>query len=120
LRAPWNQARGSERNEGDETAKHFAFFDNESIIGVGRLDIMPNNVGQIRFMAVSNQQQGKGVGKTLMLHMESMAKEANCNEIILHAREIALPFYKKLDYRIVEKSHLLFNEIQHYLMRKTI
>jgi N-acetylglutamate synthase-like GNAT family acetyltransferase len=120
LRAPWNQAKGSERNEGDATAKHVAFFDNESIIGVGRLDIMPNNVGQIRFMAVSNQQQGKGVGKNLMLHMESMAKEANCSEIILHAREIALPFYEKLDYLIVEKSHLLFNEIQHYLMRKTI
>jgi N-acetylglutamate synthase-like GNAT family acetyltransferase len=120
LRAPWNQARGSERNEGDETAKHFAFFDNESIIGVGRLDIMPNNVGQIRFMAVSVQKQGTGVGKNLMLHMEGMAKEASCKEIILHAREIALPFYEKLDYRIVEKSHLLFNEIQHYLMRKKI
>jgi ribosomal protein S18 acetylase RimI-like enzyme len=120
LRAPWNQARGSERNEGDETAKHLAFFDNESIIGVGRLDLMPNNIGQIRFMAVSNHLQGKGVGKNLMLHMESMAKEENCNEIILHAREIALPFYEKLDYTVVEKSHLLFNEIQHYLMRKKI
>jgi hypothetical protein len=52
--------------------------------------------------------------------MESMAKEENCNEIILHAREIALPFYEKLDYTVVEKSHLLFNEIQHYLMRKKI
>jgi len=120
LRAPWNQARGSERNEGDETAKHFAFFDKESIIGVGRLDIMPNNVGQIRFMAVSNHQQGTGVGRKLMLHMETMAKEASCNEIILHAREIALPFYEKLDYTITEKSHLLFHEIQHYLMRKKI
>jgi ribosomal protein S18 acetylase RimI-like enzyme len=120
LRAPWNQARGSERNEGDETAQHFAFFDQESIVGVGRLDIMPNNVGQIRFMAVSEQQQGTGIGKKLMLHMEVIAKELRCNEIILHAREIAIPFYEKLDYTITEKSHLLFNEIQHFLMHKKI
>jgi ribosomal protein S18 acetylase RimI-like enzyme len=120
LRAPWNQARGSERNEGDETAKHFAFFDKEVVIGVGRLDIMPDNIGQIRFMAVSEHQQGTGVGKNLMLHMETLAKEECCTEIILHAREIAIPFYEKLNYSIIEKSHLLFNEIQHYLMRKKI
>lgn len=120
LRAPWNQPRGSERNEGDETAKHFAFFDRESIIGVGRLDIMPNAIGQIRFMAVAEHQQGSGVGKNLMLHMETLAKEAQCKEIILHAREIAIPFYAKLGYLINEKSHLLFDEIQHYLMTKNI
>ena len=120
LRAPWNQARGTERNEGDETAKHFAFFEKESIEGVGRLDIMSNDIGQIRFMAVLEHQQGKGIGKNLMLHMETIAKEANCKEIILHAREIAIPCYEKLNYTIIEKSHLLFNEIQHYLMRKKI
>lgn len=120
LRAPWNQPRGSERNEGDETAKHFAFFDRESIIGVGRLDIMPNAIGQIRFMAVAEHQQGSGVGKNLMLHMETLAKEGQCKEIILHAREIAIPFYAKLGYNIKEKSHLLFDEIQHYLMTKNI
>ena len=120
LRAPWNQPLGSERNEGDETAEHFAYFENELIIGVGRLDIMTQNTSQIRFMAVDENQQGKGIGRKLMLHMEEIAKEQGSNEIILHAREIAVPFYQKLDYSIVEKSHLLFNEIQHYLMHKKI
>jgi ribosomal protein S18 acetylase RimI-like enzyme len=120
LRAPWNQPLGSERNEGDETAEHFAFFENELIIGVGRLDFMPKNTCQIRFMAVDENQQGKGIGRKLMLHMEEIAKEQGSNEIILHAREIAVPFYQKLDYSIIEKSHLLFNEIQHYLMHKKI
>jgi hypothetical protein len=40
--------------------------------------------------------------------------------MILHAREVALDFYKKLDYELVEKSHLLFGEIQHYLMVKDL
>lgn len=120
LRAPWNQPLGSERNEGDETAEHFAYFENELILGVGRLDIMTQNTSQIRFMAVDEHQQGKGIGKKLMLHMEEIAKERGSNEIILHAREIAVPFYEKLGFVINEKSHLLFNEIQHYLMSKNI
>jgi GNAT superfamily N-acetyltransferase len=118
LRAPWNQPRGSERNEGDASAEHFAFFENEQIIGVGRLDFTENLGSQIRFMAVDDRYQGKGIGRLLMEHMEEIAQNKGCKETILHAREIALPFYEKLGYRSIEKSHLLFGEIQHYLMNK--
>jgi GNAT superfamily N-acetyltransferase len=118
LRAPWNQPRGSERNEGDATAEHFAFFDDNQIIGVGRLDFTENLVSQIRFMAVDDRHQGKGIGRKLMEHMEDNSRNKGYKKTILHAREIALPFYEKLGYRITEKSHLLFGEIQHYLMNK--
>ena len=118
LRAPWNQPRGSERNEGDASAEHFAFFENEQIIGVGRLDFTENLGSQIRFMAVDDRYQGKGIGRLLMEHMEEIARNKGCKETILHAREIALPFYEKLGYRSIEKSHLLVGEIQHYLMNK--
>lgn len=118
LRAPWNQPRGSERNEGDASAEHFAFFENEQIIGVGRLDFTVNLGSQIRFMAVDDRYQGKGIGRQLMEHMENIARNKGCKETILHAREIALPFYEKLGYQNTEKSHLLFGEIQHYLMNK--
>ena len=118
LRAPWNQPRGSERNEVDASAEHFAFFENEQIIGVGRLDFTENLGSQIRFMAVDDRYQGKGIGRLLMEHMEETARNKGCKETILHAREIALPFYEKLGYRSIEKSHLLFGEIQHYLMNK--
>lgn len=120
LRAPWNQPMGSERNEGDETAQHFAFFEEGKIIGVGRLDYMSELIAQIRFMAIAGNRQGEGIGKKLMQHIEEIAIEAGRTELILHAREIALPFYKNLGYTITEKSHLLFDEIQHYLMRKKI
>ena len=53
-----------------------------------------------------------------MIHMEELAIRKGCTETVLHAREIALPFYQKLGYHVTEKSHLLFNEIQHYLMHK--
>jgi len=118
LRAPWKQAIGSERNEGDETAQHFAFFEEGKIIGVGRLDYMSEVIAQVRFMAIAGNRQGEGIGKKLMQHMEEIAVETGRTELILHAREIALPFYKNLGYTITEKSHLLFGEIQHFLMRK--
>jgi hypothetical protein len=41
-------------------------------------------------------------------------------KIILHAREVALPFYRQLSYQLDAPSHLLFGEIQHFLMHKLI
>ena len=81
---------------------------------------MENKIGQIRFMAVETDSQGKGIGEKLMLHLESIAFENDKKKIILHAREIAIGFYRKLGYELIEKSHLLFGEIQHYLMEKSI
>jgi ribosomal protein S18 acetylase RimI-like enzyme len=120
LRNPWNQPRGSERNDGDDLAIHAAFYQNGHILGVARLDLMENEIGQIRFMAVETNSQGKGIGEKLMLHLESIAFENDKKIIILHAREIAIGFYRKLGYELIEKSHLLFGEIQHYLMEKSI
>jgi GNAT superfamily N-acetyltransferase len=120
LRQPWNQPRGSERNEGDESGIHFALFENDKIAAIARLDINRENTGQVRFMAVESIIQRKGFGKQVMLAIESYCKTQNISEMILHARETAIPFYESLNYQLVEKSHLLFNEIQHFLMHKQL
>jgi hypothetical protein len=39
---------------------------------------------------------------------------------MLHAREPAVPFYRRHGYRMVAASHLLFGEIRHYLMSKAL
>jgi ribosomal protein S18 acetylase RimI-like enzyme len=52
--------------------------------------------------------------------LEGIAFQNGRKKIILHAREIAIGFYQKLGYETIEKSHLLFGEIQHYLMEKTL
>jgi N-acetylglutamate synthase-like GNAT family acetyltransferase len=121
LRAPWGQAKGSEETADEAQHQHFAFFnDANQIIGVGRLDQTAPHAGQIRFMAVAANQQGKGIGKMIMNEIEAVCKAKGFLQIILHAREVALPFYQKLGYQLVEPSHLLFGEIQHYLMQKTL
>ncbi len=120
LRQPWNQPRGSERNEGDEIGLHFALYENEILKAIARLDINDEKSAQVRFMAVETEIQRKGYGKQVMLAVESYCKSISISEIILHAREVAIPFYESLDYQLVEKSHLLFNEIQHHLMSKKV
>jgi GNAT superfamily N-acetyltransferase len=121
LREPWQQPRGSERNDGDGTALHLACFDSGELIGVVRLDTFESDVfAQVRFMAVDAAFQGRGIGKKLMHAAEQKALQLGFTTIMLHARENALPFYKTLNYKTIEKSHLLFNEIQHFKMEKKL
>ena len=120
LRQPWNQPRGSERNEGDETGLHFALFESGKITAIARLDQSDQFEAQVRFVAVESFVQGRGYGRLIMEACEKFAIERGDTKMILHAREVALDFYKRLDYELVEKSHLLFGEIQHYLMVKDL
>lgn len=120
LRKPLNKKRGSEKNEGDETGIHFALFENNQIFAIARLDFQDNRIAQVRFVAVEENQQGKGFGKVIMLEIEHYCKELNVKKIILHARDYALDFYLKLDYQLIEKSYKLFDVLQHYLMEKKI
>lgn len=120
LRKPWKQPRGSERNEGDLNGIHAAYFEQGKIIGIIRLDQSDEFIGQIRFMAVESSMQGKGIGEKLMRKMEKKAFDRGDKKIILHAREVALGFYEKLGYKLIEKSHNLFGEIQHFHMEKDL
>jgi ribosomal protein S18 acetylase RimI-like enzyme len=74
----------------------------------------------VRFVAVSQEAQGKGVGKMLMEYLENIAREKGAEEVVLDARENAVPFYKRINYQITEKTYLLFGEIQHYRMVKKL
>jgi ribosomal protein S18 acetylase RimI-like enzyme len=118
LRQPWGQPLGSERNEGDTTGIHLALFDYDRIKAIARLDISGVGEGQVRFVAVDKSVQGKGFGKLIMKEAESVSISRGDSRMILHAREVAVDFYKSQGYEILEKSHLLFERIQHYLMQK--
>ena len=120
LRAPWNQPLGSEVLADEMEAIHAMVIENDQIIGVARMHQSGENQGQVRCVAVAAEAQGKGVGKAIMLHLEERAKEMGMQEIVLEARENAVPFYKSMGYVIEKESYLLFGEIQHYRMKKGI
>ncbi|MGD8673028.1 MAG: GNAT family N-acetyltransferase [Thiogranum sp.] len=120
LRAPWQQ-QGPECDESDAISTHRLVCDRQGrVLAVGRLHRVDGTTGQIRFMAVDTGQQRKGYGSLLLKALEQAARELGLHRIILQARENAVPFYRHHGYHTVEKSFLLFDEIQHYLMSKQL
>jgi GNAT superfamily N-acetyltransferase len=120
LRKPWSQPLGSERDKEEDTSIHAFIKENEQVLAVGRLQFTDGHTGQVRFMAVDPGQQGKGLGKLIMHYLEGKALEAGRTKVVLHARENALKFYESCGYVIREKSHLLWGQVQHWLMEKEI
>lgn len=119
LREPLGQPRGSERNDGDAIGQHFALYDEGKLRAIARLDIAEEGISQVRFVAVDTSIHGKGFGRKIMEATEQVSKEQGNFKMILQARENALEFYSRLGYTIVEKSYLLFDQVQHFLMEKT-
>ncbi len=121
LRKPWEHPEGSEKDDQEDKSIHAAIYDEKGeALGVCRLQFNDPNTGQIRFMGVRDDQQGKGLGKLLVSYLEEKAKRHGATKMILHSREIALPFYLRSGYRVKERSHLLWGVIQHYLMEKDL
>ena len=122
LRKPWGQPSGSERDGGEETSIHRMIIDNKTgnALAVGRLQFNSEDEAQIRYMAVADEFQGKGLGSQIISSLEDVARGKGSKQIILSARENALQFYKNNGYKIVKKTHLLFGEIQHWLMEKEL
>ena len=122
LRKPWLQPKGSEKDDGDKSSIHRMIIDesNGKAVAVGRLQFNTSEEAQIRYMAVSDNYQLKGYGNIIVKTLEDIALDKGIRNIILQARENALKFYWKNGYEIIEKSYLLFDEIQHWLMEKKI
>ena len=122
LRKPWFQPKGSERDDDDETSLHRMIIDepNGKAVAVGRLQFNTIEEAQIRYMAVSDDYQGKGYGRKMVKALDNIAREKGSRKIILQSRGNAVKFYEKNGYKIIEKSYLLFDEIQHWLMEKEL
>ncbi len=120
LREPWNQPPGSEVLADEDQAIHAIAVEGEEVLGVARMHESSPNQGQVRCVAIATAAQGKGIGKAIMAYLEDQAKTKGWTEIVLEARENAVPFYERIGYTIIAESYLLFGEIQHYRMSKTL
>ena len=122
LRKPWGQPVGSERDEGETTSIHRMIIDEKTgeVLAVGRLQFNSIDEAQIRYMAVLDEFQGQGLGSQIISALENVARGNGNKWMILSARGNAIQFYKNNGYNIVRKTHLLFGEIQHWLMQKEL
>ncbi len=121
LRKPWSQTIDSASDQLEHKSINAFIQNNKGVfIACGRLQENENKIGQIRFMAVDQYYQGKGLGKLIITSLEEKAKELKLNKIQLQARENAVSFYKNNGYVMIEKTFLLWDQIQHFLMEKQI
>jgi ribosomal protein S18 acetylase RimI-like enzyme len=108
------------------STKHFGLFIDEKLIGV--ISVFKNksvifnfeNQYQIRGMAVLTEFQKKGFGQELVVHCEAFIKEEKGELIWFNARENAVDFYKKLNYKIVGTIFDIPSVGLHYTMKKEI
>jgi predicted GNAT family N-acyltransferase len=120
LREPWGQIRGTEKDDKEESSIHFFALEEDIPLGVARLQFNDENTAQVRFMGVSEAAREKGVGRMLLTEAERTAMKYGRKKIILQARDYAVPFYEKCGYRVTEKTFLLWNSIQHFMMEKIL
>ena len=113
LRQPWQQPKGSEKDDLENESFHVIACDEDNkVIGVGRLHFNNETEAQIRYMAVDPEYTNKGIGKLILETLERKAKQERRQTIVLDARKNAISFYEKNNYKLLKKSHLLFNSIQ--------
>jgi ribosomal protein S18 acetylase RimI-like enzyme len=128
LRKPWNQPKGSEKDELEDKSIHVMVCNEDRTclparqvpIGVGRAHFNSDEEAQIRYMAVEEEWQRKGIGKMILSYLEEKVKEKGARNIVLNARDIAIKFYERNGYQIVKEAHTLFDVIPHYRMMKKV
>ncbi len=98
---------------------HIGYFEGDQIIGCLLLRDIGNQVFKMRQVVVSNAYQGKGIGQELVTFSERYAHEKKFIKIVLHARDIAVPFYTKQGYSTIGDPFFEVG-ITHYKMEKAM
>jgi predicted GNAT family N-acyltransferase len=121
LRAPWGQPRGSERDSVEESAYHLMISDkSEAAIACGRFHFNSPTEAQVRFMAVREDKRGVGLGSAILRALEAEARRQGARQIVLNARQEAIPFYQGHGYQISGGADTMFEAVHHVRMSKSV
>jgi len=103
LRKPIRMSKQTVKDDLEKESYHLMVINKkDKVIGSGRLHFNNKKEGQIRYMAVSDSIQRKGLGTSIVLELETIAKEKGAQEMVLNARENAINFYLSLGYKKIE------------------
>jgi N-acetylglutamate synthase-like GNAT family acetyltransferase len=94
-------------------------FENDEIIGCCVLTKVDEKTVQLRQMAVDIAAQGTGIGASIVDFAETTAKEQGFHTLMMHARDVVIPFYEKCGYQTADDG---FTEvgIPHHKMEKQL
>ena len=86
----------------DRQSWHFVVLDRDRLIGCVVLVPLDeiDRKAQLIQMAVDESMQGKGIGTKLVLELLKFAKDRGLTELTCHARQKAVPFYRKFQFEV--------------------
>jgi len=120
LREPWDQARGSEKDDLEDESIHVMVKESGEVLGVGRAHFNSPQEAQIRFMAVDEKFRGNGIGSMVLKELEKKSKERGATYMVANARKQATEFYQNHGYQIEGDSHTLFGSVPHFKIKKEL
>lgn len=99
-----------------------ALDDSGAILGAARLLPAPGSSSrQVRQVAVAPHAHGRGLGRLLILNLETLAAEEGAHELWLNSRSSAYGFYERLGFvREGEEFESELTGIIHTTMRKRL
>lgn len=108
------ESLGAETND-----LHLACYLEGTLVGCLILTPAGPATVKMRQVAVAEQMQGKGIGRAMVKRSEEIALEHGFTEMVLNARDTAVPFYETLGYERIGEQ---FEEvtIPHWKMRKQL
>ena len=120
LRKPIGKTIESLKDEYEDKSFHLIGVIDNQIVACGRLHFIDDSKAQIRYMAVDEKYQRKGLGSSILSLLESHAKKNNADKVILNARDHAIKFYATAKYKILKKYHGSDTGIPHTTMTKDL
>ncbi len=119
LRLPLGLSLFEEDLASDADDVHIAAFANTKILGIMLLKPIDKETVKMRQVAIDDDYKASGIGTKMIAFAEKHCRENNIKKITLNARETAVAFYKKNNYKIVSD---VFYEvgIRHFRMEKVL
>jgi len=104
----------------DGECVHFvAVADDETVLGTARMRSMPGCVAKAERVAVRSRMRGRGVGRALMLRLETEAAAKGHTAVLLGAQAAVVGFYARLGY-VARGPRYEEAGIEHQLMERRL
>jgi len=103
----------------DREALHMVVKDGERVIGTARVQFLTDKQAKLERMAILRRYRRKGIGKEMLLFLDTVWKDKQVQQVIIHAQLDVVPFYKLCGF---DELGLPFQEagMKHIEMRKQV
>jgi GNAT superfamily N-acetyltransferase len=98
LREPLGLRPGPEERHEESGLIHLGAFEGTRLIACLMLHDVGEGQVRMRQVAVDFERQKGGIGTRLVHFSEEVARKRGLREMVMHARESAIPFYERLGY----------------------